>query len=142
MSEFESAQLVMQFYELRRESRLREARTFVLGRFKAKDVPALHELCPPGSEENAFFRQVLTYWDMVSAIARRGTVEKELFFETNGELTAVWEKIRHLIPDLRVEFNNPHFLENFETMATERESYLAEKAPEYLPSLRERLGVS
>jgi len=142
MSEFESAQLIMQFYELRRESRLREARGFVLGRFKAKGVKELHELCPPGSEENAFFRQVLTYWDMVSAIARRGTVDKELFFETNGELTAVWEKVRHLIPALRDEFHNPVFLENFETMAGERETYLKSRAPDYLPSLRQRLGVS
>lgn len=141
MSEFESAQLVLQFYDLRRESRLREARSFVLGRFKAKSVSELHELCPPGSEENALFRQVLTYWDMVSAIAKRGSVEPELFFETQGELTAVWEKVKHLVPALREEFHNPAFLENFESMATAREKFLEAKAPDYLPSLRRRLGV-
>jgi hypothetical protein len=140
MSQFQDAQMILQFYELRRESRLREARSFVLGRFKAKTVAELHELCPPGSEENAFFRQVLTYWDMVSAIVKRDVLEKELFFETNGEITAVWEKVRHLIPELRSEFNNEAFLENLEEVATLREAYLNVKAPGYLKSLRERLG--
>ena len=141
MSQFQDAQMILQFYELRRESRLREARSFVLGRFKAKNVQELHELCPPGSEENASFRQVLTYWDMVSAIVKRDTLEKELFFETNGELTAVWEKVRHLIPELRVEFGNPAFLENLEEVAEMREAYLNVKAPGYLKGLRERLGA-
>jgi len=142
MSQFQDAQLILQFYELRRESRLREARAFVLGRFKAKDVEELNDLCPPGSEENAFFRQVLTYWDMVSAIVKRDVLEKELFYETNGEITAVWEKVKHLIPELRDKFDNPAFLENLEEVATGRESYLEAKAPGYLRSLRERLGVS
>lgn len=141
MSQFQDAQVILQFYELRRESRLREARSFVLGRFKAKDVTELHELCPPGSEENASFRQVLTYWDMVSAIVKRDVVEKELFFETNGEITAVWEKVRHLIPELREEFNNPAFLENLEEVAIGREAYLNAKAPGYLKSLRDRLAT-
>jgi len=140
MSQYQDAQMILQFYELRRESRLREARSFVLGRFKAKNTAELHELCPPGSEENAFFRQVLTYWDMVSAIVKRGVLEKELFFETNGEITAVWEKVRHLIPELRTEFANEAFLENLEEVATLREEYLEAKAPGYLKSLRERLG--
>lgn len=141
MSQLQEAQLILQFYELRREPRLREARSFVLGRFKAKNVQELHELCPPGSEENAFFRQVLTYWDMVSAIVKRDVVERELFYETNGELTAVWEKVRHLIPELRDEFGNPAFLENFEEVAKGREAYLEAKAPGYLKSLRDRLAT-
>ncbi len=141
MSEYEDAQLILQFYSLRRESRLREARAFVLGRLKAKTVDELNELCPPGSEENASFRQVVSYWDMISAIVKRDTVEKELFFETNSEITAVWEKVKHLVPGLRVQFGNPAFLESFEQIATEREAYLNAKVPGYLESLRERLGT-
>lgn len=140
MSSYQDAQLVLQFYELRRESRLREARSFILGKFKAKDVQQLDELCPPGSEENAFFRQVLTYWDMISAIAGRGVVDKELFFETNGELTAVWEKVKHLVPALRERTSNPRFLSNLETVAAERAAYVEAKAPGYLEALRARLS--
>ena len=42
MNEYQDAQMILQFYELRRESRLREARAFVLGRLKAKSVQELH----------------------------------------------------------------------------------------------------
>lgn len=141
MSQDRDAKLILQFYELRRESRLREARSFVVGRFRAKTVQEFNELCPPGSEENAFFRQVLTYWDMVSAIVKRDLVDKELFFETNGELTPVWEKVKHLVPELREAFKNPTFLKNLEDVAAEREAYLNQHAPGYLEALRERLGV-
>ena len=136
----EDAEFILRIYELRREARLREARAFVLGRFKAKDAKELLELCPPGSEENAFFRQTLTYWDMISALVKRDLVEKELFFETNGEITAVWEKVKHLLPELRQNFKNPAFLSNLEEIALEREAYLNTRVPGYLDALRERLG--
>ena len=54
MSNYQDAQMILQFYELRRESRLREARAFVLGRFKAKNVEELHELCPPARKRTRF----------------------------------------------------------------------------------------
>lgn len=141
MSQFQDAQVILQIYELRREPRLRDARAFMLGRFKAKNTADLHEQYPAGTEENASFRQVLSYWDMISAIVKRDVVEKELFFETNGEITVVWEKVKHLVPELRKEFHNPAFLENLEEVATSREAYLNAKAPEYLKALRERLAT-
>lgn len=142
MSQYQDAQLILHFYELRREPRLREARAFMAGRFKAKDLEQLNNLCPLGSDENAYFRQVTSYWDMVSAIVKRRLVDKELFFETNGELTVVWEKVRYLVPGLRETLGNPQFLSNLELVAGEREAYLEQKIPGYLTALRQRLGVS
>lgn len=142
MTQRSDADLILRFYELRRESRLREARSFVLGRFKAANGRELNDLCPPGSEESAFFRQVISYWDMVAAIVGRELVDKELFFETNGEITAVWEKVKAVVPELRETFGNPLFLANLERLAKEREAYIEKHAPGYLASLRERLGVS
>ena len=140
MSHHEDAQLILQIYDLRREARLREARNFMTGPFKAKDMDELNKVCPPGSDQNAYFRQVITYWDLVSAIAKRQIVDKELFFETNGELTTVWEKVRHLVPGMRKFYTSPLFLANFEKVALEREKYLEEKAPGYLEALRKRLA--
>lgn len=142
MSQVQDAQLILQFYEMRREARLREARSYVLGRFQAKDLAEFNQVCPPGSDENRHFRQVVTYWDMVSAIVKRHLVAKDLFFETNGEITVTWEKVRHLVPALRESSASPHFLASFEQIAAEREAYLEEKSPGYLTALRERLGVA
>lgn len=141
MSDEHGAELILRFYEMRREARLREARSFMLGRFKAKNQAALNELCPPGSEENAYFRQVISYWDMLAAIVKRDIVDRELFFETNGEITVVWEKIKHLVPGLRESFGNPLFLASMEEIAEARAAYLEEKSPGYLVALRERLGA-
>lgn len=138
-SAVQEAQLILQFYELRREPRLREAREFLLTRFHAGSVEQLNTQCPPGSDENAYFRQTLSYWDLVCAIAKRTIVERELFFETNGELTVTWERVKHLVPDLRMTYKNPLFLANLEAMAKEREVYLEQKVPGYLEALRERL---
>jgi hypothetical protein len=142
MSQIQDAQLILQFYELRRESRFREARGFMLSRFKAKTPSELNEQCPPGSDENAYFRQVTSYWDMIAAIVKRHLVDKELFFETNGELTVVWEKVRQLVPLLREAYANPRFLANLEQIAMEREAYVEEKAPGSLAALRKRLGIT
>lgn len=140
MSQYQDAQLILHFYELRREPRLRDARAFMAGAFKAQDLEHFNNQCPPGSDENAYFRQVTSYWDMVSAIVKRHLVDKELFFETNGEITVVWEKIRHLVPAMRQAYGSPHFLANMELVAGEREAYLEQKMPGYLASLRKRLG--
>jgi len=135
------AQLVLQFYEMRREPRLRQARAFLGGSFKAKTFEEFQKTCPLGSEENASFRQVTTYWDMVGAIVKRGLVDIELFFETNGEVTFVWEKTKHLLPELRAFYKMPSYLSNLEWVGLKRESWLNEKTPEYLPAMRQRLGL-
>ena len=142
MSEQQDAEWVVRFYELRRESRLREARSFLVGQFKAKNLQELNEVCPPGSEENASFRQAISYWDMVAAIVKRCVADRELFFETNGEITVVWEKVRHVLPELRESTQNPQFLKNLEDLARAREAYIEGKSPGYLEALRQRLGLS
>ena len=141
MSQVQDAQLILQFYELRREPKLRDARSFMAGRFKASTMEELDEMCPPGSEENAFFRQVVSYWDMIGAIVKRDIVDKELFFETNGEITLVFEKIRKVLPAMRERYESPTFLANLEQVAAEREAYLNQVAPGSLASFRKRLGL-
>jgi len=138
---WQDAQFILQLYEMRREPRMREARAFIAGPFKARTFDDFLKLCPLGSAENASFRQVTSYWDMVCAIVRRDLTDRELFFETNGELTVVWEKVRHLTPEYRTRFKAPLFLENLEQIAAEREAWLGVKMPGYLTALRERLGL-
>lgn len=137
----QDAQFILQFYEMRREPRMREARAFIAGPFKARSVDEFLKVCPIGSDENASFRQVTSYWDMVCAIVRRDLVDRELFFETNGELTVVWEKVRQFTPEFRTRLKQPLFLANLDHIAAEREAWLEVKMPGYLGALRERLGL-
>lgn len=135
------AQLILQFYEMRREPRLRQARAFLSGPFKAKTLDEFLKVCPMGSEENASFRQATSYWDMVCAIVKRDLVDLELFFETNGEVTLTWEKVKSFVPELRGRFKQPLFLANLEGVALKREAWLEELMPGYLAAMRERFGL-
>ena len=53
---------------------------------------------PQGGEENTFIRMVISYWDMVASIVNRGLINDELFFESNGEIWVVWDRMRTIVP--------------------------------------------
>jgi hypothetical protein len=78
-----NAQLLLQIYDLRREERLRAARAWLLPEFAAGSMKEFMELYPPGTDHNAYFRQVLTYWDMVAAIVNRGMIDEDLRWRRN-----------------------------------------------------------
>jgi hypothetical protein len=59
----EQANLLLHLYELRREPRLRQARTWFYSQFEASTPQELASKYPMGSEENASLRMVISYWD-------------------------------------------------------------------------------
>ena len=110
--------LIIKLYDLRREERMRQARTWFAGAFKIKTVEEFHALCPPGSEQNASFRMLVTYWDMVASFLTSGVLNRELFYQSGGEMLFVWERLRDLVPSLRDIFGNPLQYRNLEQAAT------------------------
>ncbi len=89
-------------------------------------------LCPPGSEENAYYRQVTTYWDMACSFIVNGVLNRELAYRSSmGELVFVWEKVKNLVPELRAAQKNPMVLRNLEEVAAGFKAYWEEEAPGY-----------
>lgn len=129
---YDDANLILRLYELRREPRLRQARKFI-GEMKAfKSRQDFLETCPPGSEENASFRMVVTYWNMAATFVTSGILNKELFFQANNaELLFVWEKIRGAVPELREVSKNPLQYKQMEEVANEFIAFASEGAPEW-----------
>jgi len=125
----QDAELIIKIYELRQEKVLRKARKFVISEFfpkSADDVKALF-LDREHPEHNAYFRQATTYWDMVAALVNHGTVDRDLFFATNGEFLAIWAKFDDFIGELR-EFLGPQTMANLEKLVAahpEREKRIA-----------------
>ena len=113
----EDAKLLLQLYEMRREPRLREARQWFIASFRAKTFEDWMKLCPPGSEQNASFRMVTSYWEMVSSIVASGVLNQELFFQNNREMLLCWTRIRDLVPHVRAQNKNPIEWRNIETVA-------------------------
>jgi hypothetical protein len=133
------ADLLLRLYELRREEKLRRAREWMIGKFQADSLEDLDRRLPQGSEENAFFRMAISYWDMAASLVNHGLLKEDLFFENTAEFWLIWEKVRHLSPAIREARKNPLAWKSLETLACKYEQWMATRAPEALDSFRKRL---
>lgn len=127
---YDDANLILRLYELRREEKLRKAREWFARSFHAATLEELEKLCPRGSEENAYFRMLVGYWDMAASLVAHGVLHKELFFENSGEFLFVWERTRQLLPQIREVSKNPNIGKNTEAVAKAFIEWLNAQAPE------------
>ena len=93
MANHHDAELVLKLYDLRRESEMRKARTF-LG----------FELWPGSSEElgkaiasgdgNRYWRQGTSFWTMAAQLVLHGSIDEQLFLDTAGEMFFFYAKFK------------------------------------------------
>jgi hypothetical protein len=122
---YDDANLILRLYEMRREARMRQARTWFTAHCKGvQTFDDLLKLAPAGSDENASYRQVVTYWDLVASFIVSGILHRELFFQSGRELLLVWERVRGLVPSMREAYKDPNYLRNLETVGTEFAAYM------------------
>lgn len=126
---YQQTELLLRLYELRRESRLREARDWFLTNFHVTTLEDVMRLCPPGSGENALMRMVVGYWEMACGIVNRGLIDEEFFFENSGEHWVVWERLKPIAAAWRALFQNPHLFAQIEKNAARFEAWREERAP-------------
>lgn len=136
----DQANLLLRLYELRREPRLREARSWFFANFDAKTIEEMNQKCPPGSEANASMRMVTSYWSMVAGLANRGLLDDDLFFENGGEGWFVWAKIRDIVPAMREMFKNPHAYGQLEVMAKRFEEWQERNAPGHIAAMTQMMS--
>jgi hypothetical protein len=125
----EDANLVLKLYEMRREDRMRDARRWFAASFKVKSLAEFQALCPPGSEANASFRMVVTYWDMVASFVTSGVLNPELFYQSGGEMLFAWERLRGILPELREANKNPIQYRNLESASRAFIDWWNQEAP-------------
>jgi hypothetical protein len=113
----QDANLILRLYELRRESVLREARDWALGKFSPQSFEQFIEQCAPGSDANRMFRMVSSYWEMVGAFLNNGVLNPDLYFQTTGEHLVFWLKVEPFVAKMRQTFGMPEMLINLEQMA-------------------------
>jgi hypothetical protein len=114
----QDAELIIKLYDLRRDETMRKARNYFAFEFFPKSVDDVKEIftnIQEYPEQNAYLRQVVSYWEMVAAMVNHGSIDQALFFDTNGEFFGVWAKIGDFIEDLRASFG-PQFLVNLEKL--------------------------
>lgn len=113
----EDARLIIELYNLRREPEMRKARQWWLVTFWPKDADEFMKVgMALGSEENNWFRQVISYWGIVTAFVLNGILNEKLFLEPSfsGELFFILAKVRSFLPELRERTKNPDLMLNVE----------------------------
>jgi hypothetical protein len=127
---FDDANLILRLYDLRREETLRAGRKWfgTMGAFGSREQWL--QICPPGSDENAYFRMVTTYWDMASSFVANGILDPELFFRSNNvELLYVWQKVKSIVAETRKAQKNELYLSNLEKVAASFIEFFERESP-------------
>jgi len=106
-SEYESADLIIKLYGLRREEKLRTAREWFTKDFhptSAQDV--LNTL---RSEHSVYFRMVTSYWEMAASFVNHGAIDWKMFMDANpGEPVNVFVKLYPYLEELRSMFSSKY----------------------------------
>ncbi|HEY0428631.1 MAG TPA: hypothetical protein VGC76_12695 [Pyrinomonadaceae bacterium] len=114
MSKAESADLIMKLYELRREDTMREARKWFISFFPESTQDVMQVMVDERS--SAFYRMVVTYWDMAAGFVNHGAIDEEMFLDSNGECIVVFSKIEPFLEELRQILGSQKYLRNLETL--------------------------
>ena len=113
----EQAELILRLYELRRETVMREARSFVGGAFLPKSVDELVSIVTKGGKETGFVLQVYGYWDMVCAFVLHGMLDEPLVYDTCQEMYFQFAKIQPQLAGFRKKLKLPEWMQNLQTVA-------------------------
>lgn len=109
---FESAQLNLQLFDLRREAVLREARIWFLTEFHPETFAELIAIV--SGPRNAAFRMVIGYWDMAASFVTTGAIDGDAFRAAHGEIFATFSKIHPFLAELRAATGEPSICEHME----------------------------
>ena len=110
----DSATLLIQLYELRRDPDLRAARDWFITRFhptSAREVFA--EWMGTGS---AKYRMMTTYWEMAASFVVKGAIDADMFHAANTEYVAVIAKLAPYLEELRTLSGDTRYLAELEAV--------------------------
>jgi len=96
---FESASLNLQLFDLRRETLLRQARHWFVSDFNPESFAEFVNIV--SGEQNAWFRMVISYWDMAASLVSTGAIDGDAFRAAHTEIFATFSKIQPFLEELR-----------------------------------------
>ena len=111
------ATLILKLYDLRREAEIRKARNWWFAEFWPETADDFMKVAQAiGTQENAWLRQVPSYWELAASLVLHGTVNETLFLEPafSGEMFLIFAKLHPFLKDVREKMQNPRMLANVE----------------------------
>jgi hypothetical protein len=133
-SSYESADLILNLYNLRREKVMRKARDWYMKEFhprSAQDVVSVLR-----GEHSAYFRMVTSYWEMAASFVNNGAIDWKMFMDANpGEPVNVFVKLYPHLEELRSMFASKYD----DTEAFQHLEQVVMKLPHAKEQLEERV---
>jgi hypothetical protein len=111
---FESAQLNLQLFDLRREPVLREARAWFTRDFNPTSFSEFVTLA--SGDRNASVRMVLGYWDMAASLVTTGAIDAGAFVAAHGEIFLTFSKIDPFLTEIRAATGELDFCKHMEAV--------------------------
>ena len=133
----EQAQLHLQIYDMRRETKLREGRDWFFKNYHVQTIDDAMRIAAPGTQEGAFVGMVLSYWEQACALLNAGLLHDELFFQTSGEFFGVWEMVKAIVPQARERWAYKQHLAEMEQAAKRYETWIEKRSPGHIAKMRE-----
>jgi hypothetical protein len=112
----QQAELILHLYELRRETVMREARSYIGGEFLPASAKEFLDIVSAGGKHTAFVLQVYGYWDMVAAFVEHGALDAMLVHDTCQEMYFQYAKIQPWLAEFRKQMNLPEWLISVERL--------------------------
>lgn len=138
MSKVESADLILKLYDLRRETKMREARNWIWGFNPTSAQEYMTTMMDP--EVGAYLRMVTSYWDMAAAMVNHGAIDADLFNDTAGEHMFVFAKVEPFLADLREMWQEPKAFQHLEKVILDQPNGAEKlkKTQEWIKSMNEQ----
>ena len=133
------AKLILKLYDLRREAEIRKARNWWFATFWPENADDFMKVAQAvGTQQNAWLRQVPSYWELAASLVLHGTLNEALFLEPafSGEMFLVFAKVHPFLKDVRARMQNPRMLANVEKVITKSKA-----GQERLKFVEERLAA-
>src|SRR5688572_22757450 len=112
-SPYESADLLLKLYDMRREPTMRQARSWFVT-FTPDNADEIGAVLR--SEHSAAFRMVTSFWDMAASFVNNGAIDEKMFNDANGEHVVVFALIEPFVAEHRKKIGQPHYLLQLEQL--------------------------
>lgn len=101
-------ELILKLYELRTETVMRQARAWVIGDFWPGTAEEFFTVQNDfGSENSAWLRQVVSYWEMAASLVLHGALSADLFVDCNPEPFYILAKLAPIMSEIHAR--NPTY---------------------------------
>ncbi len=133
-SAYESADLILKLYDLRREDLMRKAREWYMKEFHPRSAQDVVNVLR--GEHSAYFRMVTSYWEMAASFISNGAIDWKMFMDANpGEPVNVFVKLYPHLEELRSMFASKYD----DTQAFQHLEEVVMKLPHAKEQLAERV---